>query len=142
LHRQAVPIRAHVRNIHNWMRAGTAESALRTFFRALKPGGILGVEEHRARPDQSQDPQAKSGYVRQDYAIALAEKAGFKLIGACEINANPKDTKDYPEGVWTLPPTYRLGTQDREKYAAIGESDRFVLKFQKPIEKDLGYRGY
>ena len=116
------------------MRAGTAESALRTFFRALKPGGILGVEEHRARPDQSQDPQAKSGYVRQDYAIALAEKAGFKLIGACEINANPKDTKDYPEGVWTLPPTYRLGTQDREKYAAIGESDRFVLKFQKPIE--------
>ena len=64
--------------------------------------------------------------------IALAEKAGFKLIGSSEINANPKDTKDYPEGVWTLPPTYRLKDQDREKYAAVGESDRFVLKFQKP----------
>jgi predicted methyltransferase len=122
------------RNIHNWMRAGTAEAAFRAFYRALKPGGILGVEEHRGRSDQPQDPQAKSGYVRQDYAIALAEKAGFKLIGSSEINANPKDTKDYPEGVWTLPPTYRLGTQDREKYAAIGESDRFVLKFVKPAE--------
>jgi predicted methyltransferase len=114
------------------MRAGTAEGAFRAFYRALKPGGILGVEEHRGRADQPQDPQAKSGYVRQDYAIALAEKAGFKLIGASEVNANPKDTKDYPEGVWTLPPTYRLGMQDRDNYAAIGESDRFVLKFEKP----------
>jgi predicted methyltransferase len=122
------------RNIHNWMRAGTAEGAFRAFYRALKPGGVLGVEEHRARADQPQDPQAKSGYVRQDYAIALAEKAGFKLIGSSEINANPKDTKDYPEGVWTLPPTYRLGMQDRDKYAAIGESDRFVLKFEKPLD--------
>jgi predicted methyltransferase len=120
------------RNIHNWMRAGTAEGAFRAFYRALKPGGILGVEEHRGRADQPQDPQAKCGYVRQDYAIALAEKAGFKLIGASEVNANPKDTKDYPEGVWTLPPTYRLGMQDRDNYAAIGESDRFVLKFEKP----------
>jgi predicted methyltransferase len=122
------------RNIHNWMRAGTAEAAFRAFYRALKPGGVLGVEEHRARTDQPQDPQAKSGYVRQDYAIALAERAGFKLVGSSEVNANPKDTRDYPEGVWTLPPTYRLGDQDREKYAAIGESDRFVLKFQKPAK--------
>jgi predicted methyltransferase len=122
------------RNIHNWMRAGTANAAFRAFYKALKPGGILGVEEHRGRPDQPQDPQAKSGYVRQDYAIALAEKAGFKLLGSSEVNANPKDTKDYPEGVWTLPPTYRLKDQDRDKYSAIGESDRFVLKFAKPAE--------
>lgn len=94
----------------------------------------MGVEEHRARSDQPQDPQAKSGYVRQDYAIVLAKAAGFKLLGSSEINANPKDTKDYPEGVWTLPPTLKLGDKDREKYLAIGESDRFVLKFQKPAE--------
>jgi predicted methyltransferase len=122
------------RNIHNWMRAGTADAAFWAFYKALKPGGILGVEEHRARSDQPQDPQAKSGYVRQDFAIALAGKAGFKLIGSSEINANPKDTKDYPDGVWTLPPTYRLKDQDRDKYSAIGESDRFVLKFAKPAE--------
>jgi predicted methyltransferase len=122
------------RNIHNWMWAGTAEAAFKAFYRALKPGGILGVEEHRGKADQPQDPQAKSGYVRQDYAIALAAMAGFKLISVSEINANPKDTKNYPEGVWTLPPTYRLGMQDREKYTAIGESDRFVLKFQKPFD--------
>ena len=120
------------RNIHNWMAAGTADQAFATFFKALKPGGILGVEEHRGRADQPQDPLAKSGYVRQDFAIALAEKAGFKFAGASEVNANPKDTKDYPAGVWTLPPTYRLKDQDREKYAAIGESDRFILKFVKP----------
>ncbi|MGH6850589.1 MAG: class I SAM-dependent methyltransferase [Methylocella sp.] len=122
------------RNIHDWMRDGTADAAFRAFYKALKPGGILGVEEHRGKPDQPQDPQAKSGYVRQDFAIALAEKAGFKLLGSSEVNANPRDTKDYPQGVWTLPPTYRLKDQDREKYAAIGESDRFVLKFAKPAE--------
>jgi predicted methyltransferase len=122
------------RNIHNWMRAGTADAAFRAFYKALKPGGILGVEDHRARSDQPQDPQAKSGYVRQDFAIALAGKAGFKLISSSEINANPKDTKDYPDGVWTLPPTYRMKDQDRDKYSAIGESDRFVLKFAKPAE--------
>jgi predicted methyltransferase len=120
------------RNIHNWMAAGTADQSFATFFKALKSGGILGVEEHRGRADQPQDPLAKSGYVRQDYAVSLAEAAGFKFAGASEVNANPKDTKDYPAGVWTLPPTYRLKDQDREKYAAIGESDRFVLKFVKP----------
>ena len=94
-------------------------------------GGILGVEEHRGRTDQPQDPLAKTGYVRQDYAVALAEKAGFRLLAASEINANPKDTKDYPAGVWTLPPTYRLKEQDHAKYQAIGESDRFLLTFVK-----------
>ncbi len=120
------------RNIHNWMAAGTADQAFATFFKALKSGGVLGVEEHRGRADQPQDPLAKSGYVRQDYAIALAEAAGFKFAGASEVNANPKDTKDYAAGVWTLPPTYRLKDQDRQKYADIGESDRFILKFVKP----------
>src|SRR5450432_1003478 len=120
------------RNIHNWMAAGTADQAFQTFFRALKPGGILGVEEHRARADLPQDPVAKSGYVRQDYAITLAEAAGFKFAGASEVNANAKDTKDYSVGVWALPPTYRLKDEDHEKYSAIGESDRFVLKFVKP----------
>ena len=120
------------RNIHNWMADGTSEAAFRAFFKALKPGGVLGVEEHRGRVDQPQDPKAKSGYVRQDYAIQLAEAAGFKLAGASEVNVNPKDTKDYPAGVWTLPPTFRLKDQDRDKYATIGESDRFVLKFVKP----------
>lgn len=120
------------RNIHNWMARGEAEAAFRSFYKALKPGGILGVEEHRARTDQPQDAAAKTGYVRQDYAIALAEGAGFKFLASSEINANAKDTKDYPAGVWTLPPTLRLGEQDRAKYEAIGESDRFVLKFIKP----------
>jgi predicted methyltransferase len=120
------------RNIHNWMASGTTTQAFAAFYDALKPGGILGIEEHRGRPDQPQDPQAKSGYVRQDFAIHLAEAAGFRLVGSSEVNANPKDTKDYPAGVWTLPPTYKLGAQDHAKYEAIGESDRFILKFQKP----------
>lgn len=120
------------RNIHNWMTAGTTKDAFAAFYKALKPGGVLGVEEHRGKPDEPQDPLAKSGYVRQDVAIGFAETAGFKFIGSSEVNANPKDTKDYPGGVWALPPTYKLGAQDHAKYEAIGESDRFILKFQKP----------
>ncbi|MBV9221201.1 MAG: class I SAM-dependent methyltransferase [Methylobacteriaceae bacterium] len=120
------------RNIHNWMAADEADQAFRTFYRVLKPGGILGVEEHRGRTDQPQDPKARSGYVRQDYAIALAQAAGFRLVDSSEVNANPKDTKDYSVGVWALPPTFRLKDEDHDKYAAIGESDRFVLKFVKP----------
>ena len=120
------------RNLHNWMATGRAELALEAFYNVLKPGGILGIEEHRGRPDVEQDPKARTGYVRQDHAIALIEKAGFKLLGSSEANANPNDSKDHPAGVWTLPPTWRLGEQDRAKYAAIGESDRFMLKFVKP----------
>jgi predicted methyltransferase len=120
------------RNLHNWMEAGYAEQALAACFAALKPGGILGMEEHRGRNDVPQDPKAKNGYVRQDYAIALAKKAGFVLVGSSEINANPKDTKDWVDGVWTLPPTLAQGDKDRAKYLAIGEADNFVLKFQKP----------
>ena len=120
------------RNLHNWMDGGYAPEALAACLRALKPGGILGIEDHRGRNDQPQDPQAKSGYVRQDYAIALVKKAGFEFVASSEIDANPKDTKDYPKGVWTLPPTLTLGDQDRAKYVAIGEADNFVLKFRKP----------
>jgi predicted methyltransferase len=120
------------RNVHNWMYEGDADEMFAAFYRALKPGGILGVEEHRGRTDRPQDPKAENGYVRQDYTIALAKKAGFALAGSSEINANPRDTKDWPKGVWTLPPTFELGDKDRAKYAAIGEADNFVLKFQKP----------
>jgi len=120
------------RNFHNWMDGGYADEALKGMYTALKPGGILGIEDHRGRDDKPQDPKAKSGYVRQDYTIDLARKAGLEFVGASEINANPKDTKEYPEGVWTLPPTLALGDKDREKYLAIGESDNYVLKFRKP----------
>ena len=119
------------RNLHNWIERGEAEAALRSFHRALKPGGALGVVDHRGRTDQTQEAQMKSGYVREDYAIALIERAGFRLAGRSEVNANPKDTKDHPEGVWTLPPTYRMKDVERAKYQAIGESDRFTLLFIK-----------
>ncbi len=118
------------RNVHDWLAHGNAEDYFKAFYRALKPGGILGVTDHRADPSQPQDPIAKNGYVRQDYMIQLAEQAGFKLAGASEINANPKDLRDHP--VWYLPPTLRQGDKDRAKYLAIGESDRMTLKFVKP----------
>jgi predicted methyltransferase len=120
------------RNIHNWMGRSTAQQAFATMYKVLKPGGVLGVVEHRGNPATPQDPQAKTGYVNEQYAIDLIEAQGFRLVAKSEINANPKDTKDYEQGVWTLPPVYRLGDKDREKYAAIGESDRFTLKFVKP----------
>lgn len=120
------------RNIHNWMAQNGAPQAFGAMYNALKPGGVLGVVEHRGNPQVPQDPQAKSGYVNEDYAIHMIEAQGFKLVAKSEINANPKDTRDYEQGVWTLPPTYRLGEQDKAKYAAIGESDRFTLKFVKP----------
>lgn len=120
------------RNLHNWMDRGVVDKALISFHRALKKGGYLGIKDHRGRTDQAQDPQAKTGYIRQDYAIEIIEKAGFRFVGASEAVANPKDTKDYAAGVWALPPTYRMKDQDRDRLAAIGESDRFLLKFVKP----------
>ena len=120
------------RNIHNWMARDVAQQAFASMYRALKPGGVLGVTEHRGNPAVPQDPHAKSGYVNEEYAIRMIEAQGFKLRGKSEVNANHADTKDYEQGVWVLPPTFRLGDQDRAKYAAIGESDRFTLKFEKP----------
>lgn len=118
------------RNVHNWRMAKQAEGMFAGFFAVLKKGGTLGVVEHRAAKDVADDD--KSGYVSEAQVIALATKAGFKLEARSEINANPKDTKDYPGGVWTLPPTYGQGDTDRAKYQAIGESDRMTLRFVKP----------
>lgn len=122
------------RNVHNWMRDSQALAVFEAMYRALKPGGILGVVEHRGDPDRPRDPKAESGYVREDYVIELAKQAGFKLLDRSEINANPKDNRNHPKGVWSLPPSLRLNEQDREKYLAIGESDRMTLKFVKPAE--------
>ena len=122
------------RSIHNWMPRGSQDAVIAAMYRALKPGGIVGVEEHRGIASEPQDPEAKTGYVNQDYAISLFEKAGFVLDATSEINANPADTKNYPEGVWTLPPTLRMGEENRDTYLAIGESDRFTLRFMKPAK--------
>jgi predicted methyltransferase len=120
------------RNLHNWMADGTAAKILAAIYAALKPGGVFGIEDHRAGTTAPQDPAAKSGYVRQDYAEKLIAAAGFKLVASSEIGANPRDTKNYPDGVWDLPPSLRAGQTDRSKYLAIGESDRWTLKFTKP----------
>lgn len=120
------------RNVHNWMGSGTAQAVFDAAFKALKPGGVLGVEEHRLPASRTQDPKAGTGYVQEATVIRFAEAAGFKLAGRSEVNANPKDTAEHPEGVWTLPPTFALKDKDRAKYQAIGESDRMTLKFVKP----------
>lgn len=122
------------RNVHNWYMGGFAPQAFQSFYKALKPGGVLGVVEHRLPEGRPDADQTKSGYMKRSEVVKLAEAAGFKLAGESEINANPKDTADHPAGVWTLPPNYRLGDQDRAKYAAIGESDRMTLKFVKPAK--------
>jgi len=120
------------RNLHNWMGRGAEKEMIDAMYAALKPGGYLGVKEHRAPTTAPQDPKAASGYVREDFAIQTFESSGFRLVSKSEINANPKDTKDHPKGVWTLPPNFAAGDADKDKYAAIGESDRFTLLFQKP----------
>ena len=119
------------RNLHNWLGADM-DSIFRSSFKALKPGGSFGVVEHRAKPGTDFETMKTSGYVTEDHAIEVALKHGFELVEKSEINANPKDTKDHAKGVWTLPPTYRLKDKDKEKYSAIGESDRMTLLFKKP----------
>ncbi len=120
------------RNTHNWIQSGHEEAVYTAAFKALRPGGVLGVVQHRAKEGADVEQSAQSGYVPQAHVVALAEQVGFKLEEASEINANPADTTDHPEGVWTLPPVLRLGDQDRATYQAIGESDRMTLRFRKP----------
>lgn len=121
-----------MRAMHGLHRDKLLPGFLAQVFKALKPGGVMGVEQHRAKPDANPDESAPKGYLPEAFVIAQAEAAGFKLDKKSEVNANPKDTKDYPEGVWTLPPTFELGEKDKAKYAAIGESDRMTLRFIKP----------
>ncbi|HEY0180037.1 MAG TPA: methyltransferase [Dokdonella sp.] len=129
------------RNVHNWVMADTAPAMFKAFFDVLKPGGTLGVVDHRAVAGADLDQIKNTGYLPQDYVVKLATDAGFKLAAQSEINANPKDTKDYPKGVWTLPPTLALKDQDRDKYLAIGESDRMTLKFVKPGGDEIFHQG-
>ena len=121
------------RNVHNWIGGGFADDAFKAFYAALKPGGVLGVVEHRM-PEDREDSEAgrRSGYMKQSDVIRMAEAAGFRLDATSEVNANPRDTADHPKGVWTLPPNLAMGDADREKYLAIGESDRMTLRFVKP----------
>jgi predicted methyltransferase len=121
------------RNVHNWVMADNAPAMFKAFFAVLRPGGVLGVVDHRANENASLDSVKRSGYLSTSFVVKLATDAGFKLEQSSEINANPKDTKNYAQGVWTLPPTLTLGDKDREKYLAIGESDRMTLRFVKPV---------
>ena len=120
------------RNVHNWVQGGFDQQMFDAFFAMLKPGGVLGVVEHRADPGTGLKTMQRSGYVTEARVKQLAEKAGFEFVAASAVNANPADDHDHPEGVWTLPPSLRLGDKHRAKYQAIGESDRMTLKFRKP----------
>lgn len=122
------------RNVHNWMMAKepVGEAAFRQMYAMLRPGGTLGVVDHRLPEEAHSAVERRSGYLKVSTVRRLAEQAGFQFVGASEINANPLDTRDHPEGVWTLPPTLRLKDKNREKYLAIGESDRMTLLFRKP----------
>ena len=123
-----------IRFIHGWISRGFADQALAKLHRTMKPGATFAVVQHRASEDDPRPPAelARTGYVKQSYMVELMENHGFELVAASEVNANPKDTKDHPSGVWTLPPVLTLGDEDRDKYLAIGESDRMTLKFVKP----------
>ena len=121
------------RNLHNWL-GPAMDGIFSNTFNALKPGGVFGIVEHRAKPGTSMEMMKKSGYVTEEHAIKIAEKHGFIFVASSEVNSNPKDTANHPKGVWTLPPVYRLKDVDREKYSEIGESDRMTLLFRKPAK--------
>ena len=127
------------RNVHNCRMGGGrsdrqdySAEAFQQMYAMLKPGGTLGIEDHRLPESADAERERSSGYMKVSTVRRLAEQAGFRFVGSSEVNANPKDTKDWPRGVWTLPPALRLGEQDRDKYLAIGESDRMTLRFVKP----------
>jgi predicted methyltransferase len=120
------------RNVHNWVKDGHIDDNFKAFYAELKPGGVLGIVDHRAKPGTSVQQMMDTGYVTEAYMIQHARAAGFELTGRSEVNSNPRDTKDYSLGVWALPPTLAGGNQDRAKYLAIGESDRMTLRFVKP----------
>lgn len=138
---ESVDIILTFRNVHNWMGGGYADQAYAEFYAALKPGGILGVVEHRLPESATQDPKGSTGYVQESYMKDQAKRAGFEFVASSEVNANPRDTADHPMGVWTLPPRSRLPKEgsdlakdfDAELYKNIGESDRATLKFRKPL---------
>jgi len=125
-----------MREVHMMKNWGTLDTWLREIHRALKPNGVLGVEDHRAAPGADPEETVQKGYLPEAWVISKIEAAGFALVGRSEINANPRDTKDYPNGVWSLPPSFQAGAdyspadaRDRARYAPIGESDRMTLKF-------------
>ena len=120
------------RNYHNWIQGKYADKVVMAAFKVLKPGGVFGIVDHRANPGDDKSKASETGYVKEDLLVEAVQMAGFKLDAKSEINANPKDTKDHPGGVWALPPVYRNGDKDRAKYEAIGESDRMTLRFVKP----------
>ena len=138
---ESVDILLTFRNVHNWMRGDYADQAYQEFYAALKPGGILGVVEHRLPESATQDPKGSSGYVQESYMKDQAKRAGFEFVASSEVNANPRDTADHPFGVWTLPPRSRTPEEgsdaakdfDAELFKNIGESDRATLKFRKPL---------
>ncbi|MFO0628659.1 MAG: hypothetical protein U0325_24000 [Polyangiales bacterium] len=119
------------RNLHGWQNDNALDAVFTAVHRVLKPNGVFGVVEHRAAEGADPATSSRQGYLAQPYVVQVAQRAGFVLDAASEVNANPRDTRDYPEGVWTLPPTLRLGDRDRERYLAIGESDRMTLRFRK-----------
>ena len=137
--RESVDMVVTFRNVHNWVMAllGSGkykDVAFEAMYDALKPGGTLGIVDHKWPDPSTEDPISANGYISEERTIELAEKAGFRFVGRSDMLRNPKDTRDHPRGVWTLPPVMALGDENREKYLAIGESDRFLLKFVKPKE--------
>jgi predicted methyltransferase len=129
---QTIDLVVSIQALHLWLLQDTAPAMLGALFTALKPGGLLGIVDNRADPLSPTDTHAKLGYVNEAYAIDLIKSVGFEFLEASDVNSNPKDARDYDQGVWALPPTYRMGDKDRSKYTEIGESDRFTLKFRKP----------